>query len=146
MRPEELRIIRDKCLLFNHFMIESGLIPKELIGAYQESNQLIEVAYQEGKAKILKGASADIYDQVIRHMPLSMAVEVKKLFKEKLKIDFAIVKKDRLKAIEKILKTGKISTEEEFELVVNRIDEIYSDPGRKDEIKLLNKILASFER
>lgn len=141
----ELKKLRDKCLFFNQFMIESGTIPKELIHVYQEVNKLIETSYQEGKIRPLKAASRDIDDQVIRHMPLSMAIELKRLFKEKLSNDFETVDKARLKAIEKILKKGKISREDEYELVLNRIDEIYADKNKIAEVKELNKLLNAFD-
>lgn len=146
MEATELKMLRDKCLLFNQFMIDTGAIPRELIGAYHEANKLIETAYQEGKIRPLKAASNDIDDQVIRNMPLSMAFELKKLFKEKLNIDFEAVDKARVKAIQKILKKGKILIGEEHELVLNRIDEIYSDNSKADEVKQLNKLLTAFAK
>lgn len=146
MENTTLKTLRDKCLLFNQFMIDTGAIPKELIGAYQEASKLIETAYQEGKMKPLKAASNDIDDQVIRHMPLSMAMELKKLFKEKLNIDFEAVDKARLKAIQKILKKRKISTGEEYELVLNRVDEIYAVGDKTDEVKQLNELLTAFDK
>ncbi len=76
----ELKILRDKCLLFNQFMMEKGGLPSALNEAYIESNKLIEDAFRDGNLKPLTAMSADIDDQVLRHMPISMALELKKVF------------------------------------------------------------------
>ncbi|MEJ5962752.1 hypothetical protein [Pedobacter immunditicola] len=141
-----LKTLRDKCILYNQFMIDSGAIPRELMGTYLAANKYIEAAYQEGKMKPLKAISIDIDDQVIRHMPLSMANKLKGLFKEKLHIDYEAVDKARLKAIQKILKKGKISTGEEYELAFNRVDEIYAERDKADEVKQLNELLTAFDK
>lgn len=141
----ELKTLRDKCILFNQFIAEKGGLPEQLDEAYKESNKLIESAYMEGKIKPLKSMSADIDDQVIRHMPLPMAQEFKNLFfKEKLNIDYNVVDKAQMKVIEKLLKKGKISNPNEYELLLNRIDEIYNDPNREAEVKRLNELLSAY--
>lgn len=146
METDNFKILRDKCLLFNQFMIDKGYIPRELIEAYQETNKLIEIAYQERKIKPLKAASKDIDDQVMRHMPLSVAFELKKLFKERLNVDFEAVDEARIKALKKILKKGKISSENEYELVLNRIDEIYADDSKSEEIEELNNLILIYDK
>ena len=79
--------------------------------------------------------SAEIDDQVVCHMPLSMAIEFKNLIKEKLKINYDDVDKAHLKIIERILKKEKISNQEEYKLIVNRIDEIFADTTKVEELK-----------
>ena len=93
----------------------------------------------------LRAFSADIDDQVLRHMPLAIAVEFKNLIKEKLRIDYADVEKAYIKVIERILKNEKISDGQEYELVTNRIDEIFTDHTKAEELKLLNKLLTEYE-
>jgi hypothetical protein len=78
-------------------------------------------------------------------MPLAIAVEFKNLIKEKLKIDYADVEKAYSRVIERILKNEKISNSQEYELVVSRIDEIFTDHTRAEELKALNKLLTEFE-
>ena len=146
IKTMELKILRDKCILFNQFMSEKGGLPPQLAKAYLESNKLIELAYLEGKIKPLKSMSADIDDQVIKHMPLYMAQELKSLFKEKLNIDYDVVDKARMKVIVKLLKKGKITKPDEYELLFNRVDEIYADPSKADEVKRLNELLAAYHK
>lgn len=144
MESNELELLRNKCLLFNSFLIDKGGLSPELIESYKESNRLIEKAYEEGKIKPLKSMSIDIDDQVIRHMPLSMATELKLLFKKNLDIDFNVVDKKREKKIEKIIKRGKITSPDEYELLNNYADEIFQDPSRRNELELINKILTRY--
>lgn len=142
MENIELKILKDKCLLFNRFLIERAGMHAPL---FDETNNLLEKAYQEKNIKVLKDADSDINEQV-KHMPLSLALELKKNFKEKLNIDFNVVEKVRIKTIEKILKKGEISSPEEYELLYNRVDEIYADPKKVDEIKRLNELLAAYHK
>lgn len=146
MKNIELKALRDKCLLFNQFMIEGGYVPNELVEAFKESRLLIEASYKDGKIKPLKSMSNDIDNQVLRHMPLSMALKLKAFFKEKLDVNFEAVDKARIKIIEKILKKGKISNPEEYGLVLSRIDEIYSEPSKSEETKHLNELLLAFDK
>ena len=146
MEVTELKELRDKCILFNQFMIKRGDIPKKLIGAYTESNRLLESAYQEGEIKPLRAASNDIDDQVIRHMPLSMALELKSFFKAKLGIDLDIFEKARLKSIEIILKKGKINNPQEYELLLNRVDEVHLNVSKAEEVERLNNLLLTYDK
>ena len=136
----ELEQLRDKCLLFNQFMIEGGYFPDELAEGFKNSNTLIETFYKEGKIKPLKSMSNNIDSQALKHMPISMALKLKAFFKEKLDVNFEAVEKLRIKMIEKILKKGKISDAEEYRLVLSRIDEIYSEPDKSEELGLLNDV------
>jgi len=146
MKAIELKTLRDKCLLFNQFMIEKGHFPEALLGSLKESKVLIEVAYEKGNLKSLRSMSNDIDNQVIRYMPLSMALELKILFMEKLGVDFEAVNKARLKAIDKVLKKGKISSANEYELLIEYVDEIYSDPEKALVVERLNEMLAAFDK
>jgi len=146
MEVTELKRLRDKCILFNQFMIEKGGIPKELAGVYTQSNRLLESAYQEGKVKPLRVASNDIDDQVTRHMPLSMLLELKSFFKSKLGYDFQFFEDARLKAIEKVLKRGKINDPQEYELLLNRVEEVHLDASKAGEIELLNRLLIFYDK
>jgi hypothetical protein len=145
MEDQKLKALRDKCLLFNQFMIEGGYFPNELAEAFNESILLIEAAYKMGNLKPLKSMSNDIDSQVLRHMPLSMALKLKALFKEKLDVNFEAVDKARISMIGKILKKGKISNPEEYHVVLSRIDEIYSNPSKSEEMKRLTELLTVME-
>jgi len=142
MKNEDFTLLRDKCLLFVQFLLEKNTIPQELVPSYKDMINKINTAYQEKKVKPLKAMSTDIDDQVMRHMPLATALDFKNVLKEKLKIDYDIFEKKRKKLIEKIIRKRKIANREEYELIINRLDEIFADSDKVDELKALNELLA----
>ena len=141
----ELELLKDKCVFYTQFVIQKLSSSPESIQGLEETYRFIQEAYQMKKIKPLRAFSADIDDQVLRHMPLAIAVEFKNLIKEKLKIDYEDVEKAFTRVIDRILKNEKISNNQEYELVVNRIDEIFTDHTRSEELKTLNKLLTAFE-
>lgn len=88
---------------------EEGMTPLQLKDAYEESDKLIEAAYIKGKLIYLKSMSADINDQVRRHIPPHLAQELEKIFREKLNINYDVVNIASTKTINRILKKGRIS-------------------------------------
>ena len=141
----ELELLKDKCVFYTQFVIQKLSSSPESIRGLEETYRFIQEAYQMKKIKPWRAFSADIDDQVLRHMPLAIAVEFKNLIKEKLKIDYEDVEKAFARVIDRILKNEKISNNQEYELVVNRIDEIFTDHTRSEELKTLNKLLTAFE-
>src|SRR6202049_4743110 len=123
----ELELLKDKCLLDTQFVIQKLSASPDSIKGLEETYRLVQKAYQAKWIKPLKAISADIDDQIIHHMPLPIAVEFKNLIKEKLKINYESVEKAYIRVIERILKKKKISNREEYELAVNRIDEIFAN-------------------
>ncbi|SMC74898.1 hypothetical protein [Pedobacter africanus] len=77
-------------------------------------------------------------------MPLSTVLELKTYFAQ-FNVDFEAVDRARLKAIDKIVKKGKISGNSEYELLINRVDDIYNDPKRAGELDILNDLLLAFD-
>lgn len=146
MKTTELKRLRDKCLFFNKFMMDSGSIPLELIRSFVESNGLIEEAYQKGKLRPLKNMSVNIDNQIMKHIPLPMALELKAFFRKNLNMDLEAVDNAQQKAIGKVLKKGKVSTSEEYELLLYRIYEIKTDSNRQKEVNLLNELLSGFDK
>lgn len=140
MENKQLKKIKDKCQLFNQFLIDRAGMPAHL---FEETNRLLEKAYHEKDLKVLKAADRDNYEQ-IRHMPPSLALEFKKRLKEILNIDFDIIDKIYSKNISKILKKGKIANAEEYNLILNYIDEIYVDSNKSDEVNRLNEFLKAY--
>ena len=141
----ELELLKDKCIFYTQFVIQKLSSSPESIRGLEETYRFIQEAYQMKKIKPLRAFSADIDDQVLRHMPLAIAVEFKNLIKEKLKINYEDVEKAYSRVIERILKNEKLSNSQEYELVANRIDEIFTDHKRAEELKMLNKLLTEFE-
>jgi len=141
----ELELLKDKCVFYTQFVLQKLSFSPESIQGLEETYRLILEAYQAKEIKPLRAFSADIDDQVLRHMPLAIALEFRNLIREKLKIDYEDVEKAYVRVIERILKNEKISTGQEYELVANRIDEIFTDHKKAEELKILNNLLTEYE-
>lgn len=141
MKDVKLKLVRDKCLLFNKFLIENCSMPSSL---FHETNLLIEKAYIDGNVKVLKSAERDI-EQQMRHMSLHQLLELKVLYKKMLSVDCEVLDNVYIKSILKIIKNGKIRDDFEYELLLNRVDEIFDDQARSNEILQINKMLISYQ-
>lgn len=145
MLNSEIEILKSKCLLFNQYMLDYGGFPVELRSSFVASNKLIEEVYRKGNIKPLRAMSSDIDNQITKHMSLSMVLRLKDAFKQELDIDFSAIEVFQLNVIKKILKIGKISTEEEYRLILEYINDAYFDSNKKVEIEKLNNLLVKFE-
>jgi len=87
----ELELLKDKCVFYTQFVLQKLSSSPESIQGLEETYRLILEAYEMKRLNPLRAFSADIDDQVLRHMPLAIAVEFKNLIKEKLRIDYADV-------------------------------------------------------
>lgn len=75
-----------------------------------------------------------------------MKLELKRQFKEKLNIDLDTIEIGLMKSLAKVIKKGKISTEDEYRLVEWRIDEISANENSRDEVEKLNNLLISYQK
>ncbi|UII34129.1 hypothetical protein LVD17_09915 [Fulvivirga ulvae] len=50
------------------------------------------------------------------------------------------------KGINQILKKGKVTTEDEYRLLLNRIEEIHTDPLKKEEVERINLLLIEYHK
>lgn len=141
----EIDNLKNKCLLFNQFMLDYGGFPVALASAFAESNKLINEAYSKGNIKCLRSMNSDIDNQVIRHMSQSMVSKLKALFKQKLDIDFKAAEISQLKAMRKMIKKGKVANEEEYRLILEYENDNVSDLLNLNEIEKLNSLLVKFE-
>jgi hypothetical protein len=146
MNKIELTKMRDICLTFNRFLIEKELLRPEIHVAIEESNGMIKKAFEDGNPKPLKAMITDINDQVKRHMPINLALDFKKCLKEKANIEYDQIEDRIKKDFNKIIKRGKIMNHLEYELIENRVDEIYSDPSYENEVEELNHLLSAFDK
>jgi hypothetical protein len=51
----------------------------------------------------------------------------------------------RNKRLASILKRGRIATDNEFRLLMARVDEIYEDEGKQAEVNRINELLSEYE-
>lgn len=136
---ENIELLKNKILLFNDFLVEKLGMPREF---FIETNNLIEMAYQEKNVKVLKSGDKEIYLQ-LKEMPLQMQLELKELFKRKLNLDLDVLQKLFDKNIEKIIKRGKILNDDEYRILLDRMDNLTA-VKTEDEIKKINDLLIDY--
>lgn len=138
MKQNELLLIKEKCLLFNRFLIEKLGMPESY---FTETNLLLEEAYLNGDIKVLKATDNDINTE-LSHMPASYLIMLEKEFQEKLGIRIMSITKKINKTIDNIIKRGKINSDEEWRL----INEIVSDTDQQQyDVEKLNSLLSNYE-
>ncbi len=115
-----------------------------IVDPYGETKKLIQKAYESGDLKILRAGNNDFMDQV-REMPIKDANELSAILKKELGKDLTVLEKMRLTNIQKIIKKGKIITDEEYYLVRERTEEIYNDVNHRNELEELNALIIEFD-
>ena len=145
MNDSQLVLLRDKCLFYTQFLIQRLADYPELIKGLEQTYRWVEETYHDEKIKPLKAMSAEIDDLVIRHMPLTMAIEFKNSIKDRLKINYDIVDQAHSKVVARVIRRKKIVNLEEYKLIVNRVDEIFADTKKAKELKKLHKLLVEYE-
>lgn len=79
-------------------------------------------------------------------MPEESKLELKNLLKIKLNEDTVIFDKDRFNNESKIIKRGRINNNIEYSLLLSRVEEIYADESKAEEVKKFNELLADYHR
>jgi len=112
----------------------------------EQTKEILERAYEKKDIKQLKGINKEL-DVWLREMfRPDEKEELIRLLKEKFGEDTNKVDLKRIEKINKIVKRGKINNKNEYELLLQRVEEIYSDDSKNEEVTELNKLLADFHK
>ena len=82
---------------------------------------------------------------ILRDLPPNQIEELNQILTEKFGHNLADVAKMETKAIEKIIKRGRIRNDTEYRLVWQREDEIYTDDSQFEYAETLRKLLSDYE-
>ena len=116
----------------------SEITKENLIRHYRDNNQKTYKGFQQGYRDINEMANS------LSSLDLKeLNILLQKRFGKDL---LSANKKDVKSKIEKILRKGKISNASEYELLLARVEEIYSDEGKKDEVERLNALLTDYHK
>ncbi len=72
--------------------------------------------------------------------------ELNKLLHDKFGESLVKKNNENLSEIKKVVKKGKISNEDEYRLLLSRVDEIYENKNKEKELEILNKLLADYHK
>ena len=79
-------------------------------------------------------------------LPKSDLDELNELLQRKFGENLLKQSQRNLSKINRIVKKGKINNEDEYRLLLSRVDEIFADESKKEEVEMLNKLLADFHK
>ncbi|GHT77322.1 hypothetical protein AGMMS50262_18010 [Bacteroidia bacterium] len=138
---QELNHINDWCLTILNFMIKK-------YGEHTSLTMFKDVINDGYNTKNLRGMRSvyrDTNEWGKGLNTLADTEELNQVLYAKFSEDLNTCSGRDAQKIKRIVRRGKISTENEFRLVLGRVDEIYTDDTKKEEIKILNKMLGEFE-
>lgn len=138
---EELEHIKEWCHTIISFMTKIG-------GESPIFTQYIEVindSYQKQNLKGLRYCFKDV-NEWAKGLSKKDVEELNIALENKFGINLDDANNKALKKIGTIVRRGKINNEDEFRLLTNRVDEIYTNDKKKAELESLNKLLADYEK
>ena len=137
-KQTELDYLKKRIFIFADFFIE-----KYNLDFFKNVKPGLEVEYEKSNLRGLRLASKD-FNNWIREIPVNDAIELGEILKKELGEDLSVIEQKRLRKISQVVKKGKIKNLDEYELLSNRVDEIYTDSDKADEVKKLNNLLVDF--
>ena len=100
-------------------------------------------AFNKKRLGELKKVTAELYG-FCRELPKEDKAILKQKVKDELGID--IDEEKRIAKIERILKRGTINSGKEYELLLQRVEEIYDDESKSAVVDKLNELLADYHK
>ena len=136
---EELLFLKEwNCTVIDYF------IKKEADPLFKQFHQVIIESFNKNNIKGLKTAYTDNNDMA-RDLPPSDLNELNQILREKFGYDLTKANDQNLAKIKRIVQKGHLKTDDEFRLLLNRVDDIYADDNMKDEVEILNKLMHDYE-
>jgi hypothetical protein len=116
----------------------------EMASFFGGLEQSLTAAFRRGDARGLKMMVRDMQEWT-RGMPPELVQQLDAQLRAKFGKGLREVSASEAKVIQKILKKGKIETEEEYRLLSSRVDEIHADPSKRNELEKINALLADHD-
>jgi hypothetical protein len=142
MKREESDKIKSKFqIIFDYITSKEGQI-----SFYLDLKKTVDEAYENNNIKVLREINKEMNVWLVEMFRPNERKELNQLLKEKLGEDIEHLDQKRIERIKKIIKRGKINTQDEYSLLQQRVEEIYADDSKKVEVEELNNILAGFHK
>lgn len=135
-KAKELALLAKQCQTILTFAESKGLQ-----GGLHE---VLAEAIRRGDLRGIRSLASDLFEMV-RGLPENEQYQINDELVKKSGSGLPELTRKRERRISKIRKRGKIVGEEECRLVLERVDEMYSDSQQRDEIMKLNEMLAAYK-
>ena len=141
IQQKELVRLKEQCLTILNFMIEkNGELP-----LFDQFKNIIHETFEQKNISGLKYLNKDIIEWANGLSQIDFAslqeLLIKKFGTNMSKSDDKIIIE-----INRILKRGKINNKEEYNLLLEEVEEIYLDIDKKDKVEVINNLLASYSK
>jgi hypothetical protein len=125
------------CKTVVRFLADTGHLPTAV---RDQLTSIVSAAEQARNAKGLRQAQRDLQEMIRVLRP-----------EETAKLDELLASlggptsSEPRDEVARILRRGTPVTEDEYRLLMSRVEEIFQDPSKKDEVDAINKLLAAFD-
>lgn len=101
-------------------------------------------AFEIGEIRGMRMAFNDTLDMA-KDLSYAQKEELNAILREKFGTDLNEQNNKNYKKIKRVIQRGKIKTDEEYYLLKERIEEIYDDEGKREEVEELETLLLNYE-
>lgn len=137
----ELELIKDWCLTILIFITDKSNNNPII----NQMKDVIINSYNNQNIKELINCKSDIIEW-IKGFSQNDTEELNNLLRDKFGNDLVIESNNIIRKIKYIIKKGKITNDNEYRLLLSRVDEIYQNDSKQMELKKLNKLLANYHK
>jgi hypothetical protein len=85
-------------------------------------------------------------NEAIRDLSPEEQRRLKAILAEEVGTDLDAERRAELGKIDELVRAGRIKTEDDYRLVLGRVEVIYDKPGAAEEVGRLNKLLRDFDQ
>lgn len=140
-KVEEIAFLQDWIKTILDFSFPTMDLPRVL--KEQVYNDL-EEAYKNQDIKCLRHNFRDLNEMVLDNSPEELN-KLNRILKSKFGYDLNDNKNNNVVKIKSIITRGYIKTASEYRLLSNRVEQIYADEDKVDELEALNRLLFDFD-
>ncbi len=138
---DDFEYIKGWCLFVVQYLTEKS--PNVLMGEFK--NNIKGLTNSKKSLRQLKTLKKDLTEWA-RGLSEDDIHELNNLLSENFEENLEDVNFKSLTEVKHIVKRGKINNEDEFRLLMARVEEIYADDTKKAELENINKLLADYDK
>ena len=137
-QQKELVFMKDWILIVHDYIFKDD---EDIL---EEDKLYIIEAFEIGEIRGMRMAFNDTLDMA-KDLSYAQKEELNAILREKFGTDLNEQNNKNYKKIKRVIQRGQIKTDEEYYLLKERIDEIYDDESKREEVEELGTLLLNYE-
>ena len=137
-QQKELVFMKDWILIVHDYIFKDD---EDIL---EEDKLYIIKAFEIGEIRGMRMAFNDTLDMA-KDLSYAQKEELNAILREKFGTDLNEQNNKNYKKIKRVIQRGKIKTDEEYYFLKERIDEIYDDESKREEVEELGTLLLNYE-